>query len=206
MKWRRSIALTGLALLLLWVVTAQLGPKFPLGNAGESGESIPSADSAAVAFEEMRSSAWLEEGPVAGAMAPDFALKGLDGHTYRLSELAGKKPVVINFWASWCPPCKEEAPDLVRLYGKYGERLEIYAVNLTSSDTAASAELFVQRYGFRFPVLLDEEGRVGEMYQPFSIPTSYFIDRSGRIQNKLLGITSPEELEKLFTNLVNSSD
>ncbi|MDC3413836.1 TlpA family protein disulfide reductase [Aquibacillus sp. 3ASR75-11] len=143
-------------------------------------------------------------GPIIGAQAPDFTLNGLDGEpTYKLSDLKGDKPVLINLWASWCPPCKAEAPDLVRLYEKYRDEMEIYAVNLTTADSVEGAQQFVNEYGIEFPVLLDEEGEVGKMYQAISIPTSYFIDRSGRVKNKMIGITSPDNLEKMFQELID---
>ena len=104
-------------------------------------------------------------GPIIGAKAPDFSLKGLDGKTYTLSDLKGAKPVLVNFWASWCPPCKAEAPDLVQLYKEYGDEMEIYAVNLTSADSVEGAQQFVDEYGFEFPVLLDDKGEVGKIYQ-----------------------------------------
>lgn len=143
-------------------------------------------------------------GPIVGAQAPNFTLNGLDGETYELSDLKGDKPVLVNFWASWCPPCKAEAPDLVRLYDKYREEMEIYAVNLTTADSVEGAQQFVDEYGIVFPVLLDDKGEVGKEYQALSIPTSYFIDRNGTIQNKMIGITSPDNLEKMFQELIDA--
>lgn len=142
-------------------------------------------------------------GPIIGAQAPDFVLKGLDGNTYTLSDLKGDKPVLVNFWASWCPPCKAEAPDLVQLYKKYGNQMDIYAVNLTTSDSVEGAQQFAADYEFEFPVLLDDKGEVGKIYQVLTIPTSYFIDRNGIVQHKMVGVTSPDNLEKMFKDLIN---
>jgi thiol-disulfide isomerase/thioredoxin len=144
----------------------------------------------------------IKAGPVIGMEAPEFTLSSLDGKEYALSDLKGEKPVLINFWASWCPPCKAEAPDLARLYKKYRNEMEIYAVNLTDADSVEGAAQFAKEYGFEFPVLLDRTGEVGRLYQAFSIPTSYFIDRDGNVQNKMIGITSPNQLEKMFQELI----
>lgn len=97
----------------------------------------------------------VEELPRIGFKAPGFELLALDGKEYGLEGVKGK-PVVINFWASWCGPCRLEAPDLVELYEKYGENIEIYAVNQTFGDSEQAAKAFANEYGFKFPVLLDK--------------------------------------------------
>ncbi len=140
-----------------------------------------------------------EELPEEGFRAPDFTLKGLDGQTYTLSKV--NKPVVVNFWASWCPPCKAEAPELVKLYDKYGDHVEIYAVNMMTQDNVKDAQGFVNEYGFQFPVPVDEEGVVAGAYRIQAIPTSFFIDSDGIIVKKVIGLVTPEELDNLFKQL-----
>lgn len=142
-----------------------------------------------------------EEIPKAGYKAPSFSLTGLDGKTYSLDALKGK-PVVINFWASWCGPCKIEAPELVKLYAKYKGQVELYAVNVTQSDSIEGARAFAQQYGFRFPVLLDEKAEVSARYQIQPIPTSFFVDKDGTIKEVLLGLADPVELENKFKRLI----
>ncbi|MDF0728027.1 TlpA disulfide reductase family protein [Cytobacillus sp. S13-E01] len=188
MKWKRVLLLV-IGVFIGIVITQQfLGSELKTNNRKPAAELTEDPT---------------EVGPFIGALAPDFSLVGLDGKTYALSDLKGDKPVLVNFWASWCPPCKAEAPDLVQLYEEYGDQMEIYAVNLTTSDTVKGAQEFVDDYGFEFPVLLDEKGEVGKVYQALSIPTSYFVDRNGIIQNKMIGITSPDKLEKMFQELIN---
>lgn len=148
------------------------------------------------------SSASKEELPKVGFKAPKFALKGLDGKTYSLDNLDGK-PVVVNFWASWCGPCKLEAPELVKLAKKYNGSLQVYAVNLTSSDTLENAKAFAAAYGFNFPVILDEMGTVSERYAVQVIPTTYFVDKNGIIVDKVLGLLDPVELDKKFQSLAS---
>lgn len=135
---------------------------------------------------------------------PDFALEGLDGKVYTLGELKGKKAVVLNFWASWCPPCQIEAPELVRLYEKYGDKVEIYAIDQLFADDIDNVQEFVEFFGYKFPVLLDKKGTVSRQYGVYGIPTSFFIDESGNLVAKLVGITKPENLEKLFANLAGA--
>lgn len=142
----------------------------------------------------------------AGSGAPDFALNGLDGKVYTLGQLRGKKPVVLNFWASWCPPCQYEAPILVELYEKYRDKIEIYAIDLLVQDDLEDVKTFVEAYGYEFPVLLDKKGNVARQYRVVGIPTSYFIDKAGQIKYRLVGVTTPANLEKMFQSLIGPTD
>lgn len=137
-----------------------------------------------------------------GTKAPEFSLAGLDGQTY---EVGGKrdKPLLLNFWASWCGPCEEEAPDLVKLAKKYGDELDVYAVNVTYYDKLDKAKEFVQKYNYTFPVLLDEQEEVYRKFNGIVFPTNVLIDRNGVIQDVILGVLSPEELEAKLKKLVS---
>ncbi|WP_314001391.1 TlpA disulfide reductase family protein [uncultured Paenibacillus sp.] len=139
-----------------------------------------------------------------GFQAPEFELKALDGGSYSLASLNGK-PVLINFWASWCNPCRLEAPELVRLYAKYKGQIEVYAVNLTSDDTVKGAAAFAEEFGFTFPVLLDEKGTASKSYKIKSIPTTYFVDGNGQILDVVTGLASPDTLEKLIIRAIEAS-
>ncbi|GAB7388357.1 TlpA disulfide reductase family protein [Bacillaceae bacterium] len=142
-----------------------------------------------------------EERPEIGYAAPAFELTGLDGKVYRLKESG--KPVVINFWASWCGPCREEAPELVRLYDRYRDKVEIYAVNLTANDDLHDVKAFVDEFAFPFPVLLDETGQVATAYRVQAIPTTYFVNEQGVIVEKIMGLVPQERLEALFAELAD---
>jgi cytochrome c biogenesis protein CcmG/thiol:disulfide interchange protein DsbE len=142
----------------------------------------------------------VDQKPEIGFQAPDFSLESLNfDQAFNLQDL--DKPVVINFWASWCQPCRLEAPDLVELYEEYSNDVEIYAINLTDSDNIRSAESFVEEFGFEFPVLLDKDGTVGSAYQVLAIPTTYFINADGIIENKIVGYAPKSDLESNFRNL-----
>ncbi|CAI6065823.1 peroxiredoxin family protein [Cohnella sp. JJ-181] len=139
------------------------------------------------------------------AFAPDFTLEGLDGAMHSLSEYRGK-PVVLNFWASWCGPCRDEAPVLVGTAAKYKDKATILAVNLTASDDESAARSFAEGQRFRFPVLLDRLGTVGELYRIRPIPTTFFIDARGVIAGEALGSLGEEELDRRIDALLQPAD
>lgn len=126
-----------------------------------------------------------EVGTSVGEIAPDFKLKTLEGKTVRLSDFRGQR-VIVNFWATWCPPCRAEIPDLQKLYDK--KDVEILAVNLTSTEKSnQDVNAFVKEYEMTFPVLMDVNSKVADMYHVRAYPTSYMIDSSGHIQFMALG-------------------
>lgn len=132
--------------------------------------------------------------PRAGFYAPDFSLQTLQGETIQLSDLRGRA-VVINLWASWCPPCKEEMPALQRVHEEYSPiGVTILAVNATNQDDQKAAEQFVQANGLSFPVLLDTDGKVSRLYELRSLPTTFFIDPGGVIQEVVVGGPMAEAL------------
>ncbi len=123
--------------------------------------------------------------------APDFFLRTLNGRSVRLSDYRGKT-VVLNFWASWCPPCRREMPDFQTLWEERGpsgpDDLVVLAVNLLPEDTIAAAEGFVEEFGLTFPVLLDtSRGEVARRYGVRALPATFFIDRAGIVRTTALG-------------------
>lgn len=145
-----------------------------------------------------------EKAPKADFLAPSFSLPGMDGKTYSVGG-EREKALLINFWASWCEPCKLEAPDLVEIHEKYKDRLDIYAVNATNDDNREDAEAFVEQYGIEFPVLWDrnkEEGSVADLYQVLGYPTSFIVDRHGVIREVVLGIRPKEEMERMLREVM----
>jgi peroxiredoxin len=125
--------------------------------------------------------------PQVGFMAPDFKLMALDGASYALAELRGQ-PVLINLWATWCPPCRAEMPTLQQMHEEYkSQGLVILAVNATTQDDPLKIPAFIKQYGLTFPILLDETGEVSRAYQLRSLPSSYFIGRDGRIKEVVIG-------------------
>jgi len=122
----------------------------------------------------------------AGLLAPDFVVKNLRGGVTSLSQYRGKV-VLINFWATWCEPCKMEMPSMEALYRSYArEDFEMLAVSI---DTIGEppVRLFVEEFGFTFPVLMDNQFEVNDRYQVRVVPTSILIDRKGVVAQRFLG-------------------
>jgi peroxiredoxin len=133
-----------------------------------------------------------------GKAAPDFELITLEGESVKLSDYQGKK-VILNLWATWCPPCQAEMPHMQNFYEKNKENgIEILAVNLTSMDNGrATIQQFVDDFGLTFQIPLDEDGEIGRQYQAVSIPTSYMIDTKGIISKKIVGPMDEAMMENL---------
>jgi peroxiredoxin len=137
------------------------------------------------------------EGLAIGAKAPDFELKTLAGETVKLSNLKGKK-VMLNFWATWCPPCKEEMPAMDKLSKQAGKDVVILAVNI---DPQLDVQGFINENKITFPIPLDKDDKVNETYQVLSIPTTYFIDSKGIIQNKYTGSMTLDVMKDFLNKL-----
>jgi thiol-disulfide isomerase/thioredoxin len=126
--------------------------------------------------------------------APNFTLSATDGTLYTLQDLRGK-PVIINLWASWCPPCRAEMPALERVYQDYqADGLVILAINTTHQDELQTALDFASSLNLTFPILLDQDGEVSSLYQLQAMPTTFFVDRAGIIQDVVVGGPMAEAL------------
>ncbi len=131
----------------------------------------------------------------AGELAPDFMLMLADGSHLSLSDLRGR-PVMINFWATWCPPCRREMPDIIERYNEHGDDLVVLAVN--TREGMDLIEPFTQEYGVTMPVVLDQHGEIMRLYQVNSMPTTFFIDRDGRISMKWVGLMSSDVIDSFL--------
>ena len=127
--------------------------------------------------------------------APDFELETFDGGTLRLSELEGKV-VVLNFWASWCPPCRWEMPFFETMWNEYRDR-DVVFVGVAMSDTLEDAQGFAEESGVTYPIGLDHTREIVRDYEVRSLPTTFFIDREGQIQRRLTSAAN-EALLKVF--------
>lgn len=163
-RWRQPALFGGLILLgLIWIVvsrrTATPQPSTPGGSTGAPA-------------------------PVVGAPAPDFELPTPDGSRLRLSDLRGKA-VLVNFWATWCSPCRAEMPTMQAVYDQNkAAGFVIVGVNMRESATAING--FMQELGLAFPTVIDD-GSVARTYQVINIPASFFIDANGIIRARYLG-------------------
>lgn len=153
------------------------------------------ASLALIAFFAYRTSSVLSPTPPTsatlekGAIAPDFTLPTLDGTKITLASFRGH-PVILNFWASWCPPCLAEIPEFMAVYESYREQgLVILAVNTTFQDSRTEAEDFIRELNVPFPVLVDEVGDVtSKAYKLRGLPMTIFIDRDGIARHIQIGV------------------
>ncbi len=123
-------------------------------------------------------------GPGVGRMAPDFTLQTLDGGTFRLSEQRGK-PVVLNFWATWCGPCQNELPAVQKAAAHFGN--DVVFVGVDQGEKAEVVQTFVDKLGLTFTIPMDADGAVGYDYNVQGLPTTFFIDRNGVVKSLWMG-------------------
>lgn len=137
--------------------------------------------------------------------APDFTVYDEKGNQVSLSSFTGK-PVVVNFWASWCPPCKAELPYFQSAYEKYGKDIRFLMVNLTGdgNDTKEDAQTLITQSGYSFPVYYDTDNAAAIAYSIRSIPMSCFITADGKIQSTHTGGMSQEMLETQIQALLTA--
>lgn len=130
-------------------------------------------------------------------LAPDFTVLDKDGNKVKLSDHIGKK-VIVNFWASWCGPCKNEMPDFQKAYEAYGDDIVFMMVNMTdgTSETIKSATKFIENAGYSFPVYFDTEESALYAYYVYSIPATYFINSDGTLAAYARGMINEEALTK----------
>ena len=134
-----------------------------------------------------------------GQQAPDFILQSVDDNNVQLSRFRGKKAVVVNFWATWCPPCREEMPAFEAIYLKNKEKLEILGINLQESERAINN--FLKAVPVTYPLLLDPDGNAKKKYNVFTQPVTYFIDKEGIIVEKKFGPLTEQEMEDKFNKI-----
>ncbi|GAA0375942.1 TlpA family protein disulfide reductase [Bacillus horti] len=140
--------------------------------------------------------------PEVGFKAPPFELLGLNEEvTHRLE--SNDQPILINFWASWCGPCKDEAPDLNSVYEEYKDRVQFYAINMTDTDYRPNVDKFMEDYQFALPVLLDQDGIVSKSYQVLAVPTTFFVDKNNVIVHKHVGAATRSQLQEQLRKLVD---
>ena len=187
---KKFLLAAGIIVLCLFIIDKTvLKDKGIVNNFNQTYEKIENPENLKIGIEE-------------GQLAPDFMLKDLKGNKVKLSDFRGKK-VLLNFWATWCPPCKGEMPHMEKLYKKYQkDGFEILAVNVTSSEKKRShVEQFIEDYQLTFTVPLDERGKIFHQYGGMAYPTSFFIDSDGVIRKKVLGAVDEGVMEKEILRL-----
>ena len=141
-----------------------------------------------------------------GVPAPNFSLPGLDGKNVSLANFKGKV-VLLNIWATWCAPCVAEMPSMEKLYQELkGKDFELLAISVDESG-AEAVKPFVEKYKLGFPVLLDTNGEIKNLYQATGIPESFIIDKGGMIVEKIIGPRdwASSEAIRYFRNIIQSN-
>lgn len=147
------------------------------------------------------------EEKTAMSTAPDFTGKGIDGKTYALKDLLGKGPVLVNFWATWCGPCMKELPEVQKIWERHREKgFSFVTVAYDDSKSVAKVEPMAKSRGFKFPVILDPDHSISNKYNVRNCPTTYLLDRQGKIVEFAIGYNPGDEkkLEEKIVALLGS--
>lgn len=144
----------------------------------------------------------LTTAPYVGALAPDFTLQTVAGERMTLSDFTagGGTPVVLNFWATWCPPCRVEMPHFEAAHGLYAGEVAILGIN--QAESADAIDAYARQHGLSYPLLVDGDMTVNHLYGILNLPTTIFIDRNGVVREVLIGTLSRAVLEQRIEDLL----
>ena len=193
---KKVLLITVIVLLVVLGVAAVLYPKLSAGMQTQQLATMPAETTAATeplpeemteTTEPVETTAATEATEPEPVLAPDFTVLDWDGNEVKLSEHMGK-PMVLNFWASWCGPCQMEMPHFEQAYLDMGEEITFFMVNMTSGrETQKSAQEFLDSTGYTFPVYFDLDMDAAYAYGVYSLPMTVFVDEQGNVQDLAIG-------------------
>ncbi|PRO66759.1 alkyl hydroperoxide reductase [Alkalicoccus urumqiensis] len=148
-----------------------------------------------------------ETGVQPGMQAPDFTLETIEGEAFQLSELRGDY-VLVNMWATWCGPCKDEMPDFAQFYEEYKEEgVNVVGVNMTSTETGLTpVEQFVDDFSLPFTNVLDKEGEIESLYEVYAMPSTYLITPDGRVAMNRPGLINYDVLVETYEEVRENNE
>ena len=209
MKWLIGALLAGIATGVLLIVVVVLPPHVvsdPTASSRPSSPSVstPSSGNVQTATAALSTTPQTSSGATTGVeigqIAPDFALSSLDGKTVRLSDFRGH-PVWINFWASWCPPCRDEMPRLEGVYVTHAKD-GLVILGVAVRDSPADAGAFAKEVGVTYPIVLDAPGKVGDQYHAVALPVQYWLDRDGIVRDWAFGELPPDQYDPALAKIL----
>lgn len=170
-----------------------------MGAQAEEGKTdFPATESESIEADATEADATKSENTEQPALplAPDFTVYDKDGNAVMLSSFFGK-PIVMNFWASWCPPCRMEMPDFNEKYLELGDKVHFLMINMTAGrETKAEAEKFINEENFSFPIYFDIDQDAAMTYGAYSLPTTYFIGKNGEAIAQATGAIDADTLQR----------